>query len=24
MPDEHHHTIYPRAALRGIRATFAP
>jgi len=24
MPDEHHHTIYPRAALRGIRATFVP
>ncbi|MBA3503167.1 MAG: alpha/beta hydrolase, partial [Deltaproteobacteria bacterium] len=23
MPDEQHHTIYPRAALRGIRATFA-
>lgn len=23
MPDEHHHTIYPRAALRGIRTVFA-
>ena len=23
MPDEQHHTIYPRAALRGIRALFA-
>lgn len=23
MPDEQHHTIYPRAALRGIRWTFA-
>lgn len=24
MPDEHHGTIYPRAALRGIRLLFAP
>ena len=24
MPDEHHHTIFPRAALRGIRTIFAP
>lgn len=24
MPDEQHHTLYPRAALRGIRATLAP
>jgi hypothetical protein len=22
MPDEHHNTIYPLAALRGLRALF--